>query len=216
MKTLYGLILAWLITAMVCSGCAQVPHSLDADPKITKQSDTSSSVFLRQAAVVDAMGDRYPGVEYDLWFYPCRTQNSFYFPVTGYYPGYGSFDAHDIVLCTEFNAYPRVAVYVAAHEMAHAITHQVLGVLDEESADEVAALELIRLGLLQELLDGSLYWAAAGGDETGDSGHPANNFRAWNLACLASGADGHPAECVALYRGTLARWEARLAKGRVD
>lgn len=208
MKTLIALVAAWLIAAMTCaSGCAPVPQAplnfTSSAREPTKQVDTSSPVFLAQLAVMKDMYAQYTGLEVEVIWWPCETLNSFYSP-----------SDKQIILCTEFAEYPEVAVFVAAHEMGHAIAFQLLKVADEESADEIAALALIETGRALQLLEAALYFKMEGGDRVGGAGHPSNNFRAWNLACLAAGADGSPAKCVALYQGTKARWEQRLAKWR--
>lgn len=168
----------------------------------TTQPDNYSEVWQAEMAIMQYMYDQYEWGDNtpDVRWKSCGQENGFYSP-----------DLNVIWLCTEFMAHPKVAVFVAAHEMGHAVTWQLLDVLDEESADEVAALALLANGQGDVVLEAALYFQALKGEGKG-GGHPAHQFRAWNLACLAAGADGHPAKCESLYEATRYRWARRLAK----
>jgi hypothetical protein len=130
---------------------------------------------------------------------PCNEPNSWYFP-----------GSRSILLCTEMNTEPDAALFFAAHEFGHAATYQLAAVLDEEAADEVGALIMIRAGLEAELTTAARHWDGRIGHVRGDE-HPSAEFRLWNLACMAAGAnDAGSAECRALYASTRRRWDLRL------
>lgn len=190
------------------TACAPMPSDtldFNSDSKPVKQVDNSSAVFEKQYEVIYKMWERYPTTEVQVRWAPCGVLNSYYRVME-----------KTVVLCTEFAAYPKTAVFVAAHEMAHAIAVQHLSVRDEESADEIAAVMMLEFGLGEELLDAALFFGDGGTDNAPPSGHPSRLFRAWNLACLASGYDKHPVKCVYLYRGTKARWDERLKQYRSE
>lgn len=191
-----------LLVALVA--CAPPPGLAFSGATVaSKQDDQASRVFLAQEQVILKMKRMYPKLEVDYRWKPCETLNSFYSP-----------EDKTIQLCTEFAKYPKVALFVASHEVGHAVAMQFLNVDDEESADEIGALALLEMGQPEGVLDAALYWADMGDDHIGPWGHPAHNFRAWNLACMAAGSEGHPAKCVDLYQGTRLRWAKRLAKWR--
>lgn len=169
----------------------------------------ASAVFVRQMDVIRAMNRLYPSVQVDVRWMPCGTENSAYIPA-----------AKTIVLCTEMEAHPSVALVFAAHEFGHAITEQLTNTGDEQSADEIAALSLISLGYRQELLDTAVFMAGLPdqGHEEGDE-HPSNGFRAWEFACLETGSEPDSAfksdedyDCRNLYNGLVVRWTHRLAQ----
>lgn len=144
----------------------------------------------------------YPSVDVSYSWRPCETENSYYSPWT-----------QTITLCTEFSQDPGAAVFVAAHEMAHAVTDQLADVLDENAADEVAALAMIKLDKRDELLAGAMWFRVKPNQKhiPGDP-HPGRGFRAWELMCLEDGSEKAGAvECKALYYGIKAKWEHRLS-----
>jgi hypothetical protein len=187
---------------MIAAIAAAFLAAVTAGPKHPTPEYPASQTFLAQRQIIEEMNSVYPDVEVDVRWEPCEEENSFYQP-----------SDQSIHLCTEFEAYPGAAVYVAAHEMAHAIQMQRLDTTGEQDADELAALALIHFGHQQALLDGALYWrtqdrqAHHPGDE-----HPGAGFRGWELACIEDGSepDGS-AECKALYQGLRIRWNTRLA-----
>lgn len=166
-----------------------------ADPKYP-----ATSVFMAQWDIIDKMNRQFPDVEVDIRWMPCGMENSFYVPAL-----------KTIVLCTEFERFPQTAVYIAAHEMAHAIQHQLTDVSSEQDADELAALSLVRHGYTTALMCAAMYWRLEPNQGRTGEEHPANGFRAWELACIADGStkDG-TAECRALYDGLVVRWDHRL------
>ena len=180
-----------IVTALALA-CAPVAAEKPAAAKATK-------TFLAQKDIVEKMNALYPDVTVDVRWEPCGTLNSFYY-----------FNAQKIILCTEFEAYPGAAVFVAAHEMAHAIQHQLTDVTSEQDADELAALAMVKFGYTDELLDAAMFWKQRSYQGRTGEEHPAAGFRAWELACIAAGSEGAPNMCVALYYGLVVRWSERL------
>lgn len=191
----------FIILVAIAACTPSVLPATDSATKVTHVDDNATPVYSAQVLVVQSMAAEYPALDLDLRFIPCGELNGFYSP-----------SEKTIYLCTEFAAYPAVALFVAAHETGHAIAMQFLHVGDEESADELGALAMIHQGLLDELLETAIFFREQGEGGTG-GGHPANSFRAWNLACLEAGSEGTPI-CDVLYRGTKARWDRRLADYR--
>ncbi len=185
----------WVTQASVClDNRAALPATQPAPAK-----DTWSPVFDRQLEVITVMAAEHPDVTVDVLWAPCGGVNGYYVP-----------DRKVIVLCTENAAYPELALFVAAHEMGHAIGIQLLHVDDEESADELGALAMIDQGLERELLEAGIWFLNQGDRGPSSAGHPSNYFRAWNLACMAVGSDDPRHKCRALYQGTKMRWDRRL------
>lgn len=178
-----------MLTALIVAAVASVAPKYPA-----------SEVFLEQRDIIEKMNAVYPDVEVDVRWEPCEVENSYYSP-----------GDETITLCTEFEAYPEVAVYVAAHEMAHAIQRQTIDTTSEQDADELAALALAKFDRLDVLLAGALYWKAQPNQGRTGEGHPSASFRAWELACIADGADGGTKRCVDLYQGLRVRWNERLS-----
>ncbi len=176
-------------------------------PVTHPKSDTpASSVFIRQRILINQMNVLYPSVDVTVVWAPCGQENALYFP-----------ESKTILLCTELEQIPDAALGVAAHEMAHAITHQLTGVSDEQDADEVAALAMIRLGYQDEVMALANWFLTfpEQGHERGDP-HPGARFRAWEFACIESGSEGWPTQCVVLYFGLKVLWEHRLHEQQVD
>ncbi len=199
------LLLGILVAQSGCAHAASVPPvaavaavALDGEAPVSKASVT----YQRQSDMIDAMRLEYPRVKAAVHWMPCGMVNSFYYP-----------DLDAIVLCTEFEAYPEVAVFVAAHEFAHAVTDQLLFVTDENDADEIAALSMIKAGKTMDILGAALWWAERDyQDQWPGDDHPAAGFRAWEIMCLAVGseASGDYPECEALYKGIELKWSMRL------
>jgi hypothetical protein len=193
---------ALALTALLAGACS-APACAAPSPAEGHPGPLASVVYLRQAAVIDAMREFYPGVEIDVVWKPCGEENSYY---------YGG--AHRIELCTEMEAHPDAALFFAAHEAGHAVTQQLAGTLDEGAADAVGALAMIRLNLRNELLGAAAYHGSQDlqAHYPGDP-HPSNGYRAWFLKCLEMGSgEGAlgPPECHTLYEGTKTYWERRL------
>ncbi len=159
----------------------------------------ASDVYSAQKRIIREMNDLYPTVEVTVMWAPCGMVNAAYFP-----------DYHAIVLCTELEQYPDAALGVAAHEMGHAITHQLTDTTDEQDADEVAALSMVHLGYQRELLALGLFFAGMPSEHQAGDPHPGPGFRAWELMCIEAGSEGQPPECVLLFNGLKVRWEHRL------
>lgn len=172
-----------------------------ASPSAAAAKDTWSPVFAQQWEVISEMAKQHPEVKVDIHWIPCGEVNGFY-----------SIEEKDIYLCTETAQYPELAVFVAAHEMGHAIAVQLLHVDDEESADEIGALALIEMGKFDDLMGAALWFLNRSliYDSPSSYGHPSSGFRAWNLACLLVGAEDPRHRCRALYLGTKMRWDRRL------
>lgn len=198
------LILGLLVSQAGCFSGA--PDSLQdaADAAESDAATPASEVYLRQEAVINAMRKMYPKVEVYVAWKPCKQEN-------GYYYIY----AKRIELCTEFEGSPGAAVFVAAHEFAHAVTYQMLFTGGEGDADEIAAISMIRAGYIDDLVTAALWWKShkRQTQHEGDS-HPAAGYRAWELMCIAAGAEA-PAdypECAALYQGLRVKWHVRLTR----
>lgn len=174
----------------------------------TADKHPASSVFAKQQLVITEMNLLYPDVKVDVRWVPCGEENSGYMPLL-----------KTIYLCTEMEVDASTALVFAAHEFGHAITEQRLGIGDEQSADELAALSLVELGYQQELLDAAVYLKSqAEQDHIPGDPHPSNAYRAWEFACIEAGSEPQTAfsvasaDCVDLYHGLRVRWERRLAQ----
>lgn len=187
--------------AMLASGC----WSGSEPPPFVPQ-DAPTALQVQQKRVIDAVQLWYPIKISKIIWAPCG-ENSYYLT-----------SKNGILLCTEMEAHPEAGIFFAAHEVGHATAWQLAGTLDEEAADEIGALALVRLDMVAELVGAATYEAEKHeARHLRYNGHPSDNFRAWNLACLAEGsfADGAP-ECRALYASTKDRWDLRLTSPQVD
>ena len=169
--------------------------------------DAPTALQVQQRRVVEAVQLWYPvKIDAIIWR-PCGTENSYYLT-----------SARAVLLCTEMERDPLAGAFYAAHEAAHAVTWQLAGTLDEEAADEVGVLTLLRLGMTAELLGtAKRFYERHDPRHLRWDGHPSDLFRAWNIACLADGSfeTGDP-NCQALYVSTRDRWAMRLAAPQVD
>jgi hypothetical protein len=156
-----------------------------------------------QWKLIQAMEADFPKVTLSaITWRTCDTENSWYYP---------AFKV--ILLCDDMSKHYDAALFFAAHEFGHAITWQTQGTIDEESADEIATVEMIKLGYADQLVGASVYWSdqkplkGAPGD-----GHPSNYFRQWFLTCMVSGFEGLDGadHCVGLYNSTKKKWEIRF------
>jgi hypothetical protein len=163
----------------------------------------ATSVYQAQADVVAEMAGLYPAVKiHDVRWRPCGDENAWYSPAN-----------QTITFCTELESLGGAAVGVAAHEFGHAVTDQLINTTDEQDADELAALALVKLGHRTELLELALWFEQFPqlGQGLGDE-HPGAGFRAWELACIEAGSEpGATGDCKALYDGLNVRWGMRLA-----
>lgn len=198
-------LLVLLLAAFANAGCAHTPDavaSVQADTSDASAATPASAVFLRQRDIINAMREMYPSVEADVMWRPCEQENGYYY-----------IGAKRIELCTEFEGSPGAAVFVAAHEFAHAVTYQMLSTGGEGDADEIAAISMIDAGFTEDVMTAALWWKEHKRQTQipGDS-HPAAGFRAWELLCVAVGAaepDEYP-HCADLYRGLRVKWYMRL------
>ena len=188
MKTLAVMLCLALSAPLANAGRVYVPPA-------PKPSDT----YRAQRDVITKINSLFPNVEVDVRWAPCGEMNAFY-----------DVEEKTILLCTELEEHPGLAVFAAAHEMGHALTHQLTSVTSEQSADEIAALSLIKFGYQKELLEAAVYFAAGRPAHVPGDEHPGAGFRAWELACIETGSDGGSAECRALYQGLRVIWNTRL------
>jgi hypothetical protein len=180
---------------LACSAAKFIPAAESSTPSIP-----ASKVFKAQKRIIELMKGEYPGVKAEVVWVPCGQKNAFYYP-----------SLQKIVLCTEMEEHPETALLMAAHEMGHAITDQIIDMTDEGAADELAALAMVKHGYATELLVASLYWKrkTIQGHLAGDD-HPSAGYRAWFFSCMASAYDNQPQHCVDLYYTTQLKWLLRL------
>lgn len=200
---------ATLVAALVSQGCIVQDGPVTAQAHHTHTGNDDASfiptpsatyVFQQQRKIIKQMARDFH-VEVHVMWQPCGEENSAYDPID-----------NRIILCTEMSAHPGAAIMFAAHEMGHAVTNNLLDELDENDADEIGALAMIRHEWWNEMLEGSIYWMETRPLEhiPGDD-HPATGFRAWEYACLESGGvERSPADCVSLYDGLKLKWSMRL------
>jgi hypothetical protein len=201
------------LVMLLCQACempadayAPQPRPCMADPDakivVINGGPTASSVYTAQKDIVDAIAKHWD-LDIDVIWRPCGEENSYYNP------------NGPIELCTEMSEHPLAAVYFAAHEAGHAVTHHLTNTLDETSADKIAALELIRADQRAELLGGAIWYKekAQQGHHRGDP-HAGPGFRAWLLSCLEDGSEEHPVSrsCLGLYLSTKMEWDMRLTQ----
>ncbi len=208
----FALVLVAIAIVALLAACqapqAFAPECAETPGEIIATASPASDVYARQELVITTMLSWYPSVKAVVIWKPCKMLNSFY---------RGTLQGGTIELCTEMEAYPDAALFFAAHEAGHAISHQLAGTMDEQAADEIGALAMIRMGLQTELLGAAIFHETSKprAHYPGDP-HPSNGYRAWELSCLAAGSeDGGPADCVALYQSTKQRWDNRLGDAQV-
>lgn len=189
--------LVGLLCVIACLHTSFIARRAEASG--TQSISPASRVYLNQSAIINSMRHSFPDVEVNVVWKPCGEYNAFY------YAG-----SKTIVLCTEMEAFPDAAVFFAAHEMGHAITHQLLSELNEADADELAALALIEDDQATLLAKAGLYWKVKSfqGHIKNDP-HPSAGYRAWFLVCMAAGLDS-PGECQDLLEITAWKWQLRL------
>lgn len=171
----------------------------------TRGDETAASVMGRQLSMIEAMELDFM-VHIDVNWMPCGDENSFYL-------GRGS-----VLLCAEMLEHPEAAVQFAAHEAGHAVTDALASETDEGDADEIAALEMARHRLFDDMLGAAMYmWVNWPADHRDGDEHPGGAFRAKQLVCVESAAEAltdptRPAspECLAWYAGLLVKWSERL------
>ncbi len=145
------------------------------------------------------------GMDVGLVFTKCGYVNAYYWP-----------EYDTVVFCEEALEQGRgFARFVAAHEMTHAIIDQYsipYTGSEEDAADELAAIALEP----EDVLEASLWFRRRGFPEDPRDSHSSNARRAWNLACLADGADERPVleECAYKYQHALWSWARLLSLPR--
>ena len=146
----------------------------------TRPLDTS--VRRRVANIVETM--QLPGVDVSVEWMPCGEMNGMYINA-----------AHTIFMCDEDEADPDVAVFIAAHEMGHAIIEQreipVTG-SEEAAADELGVLGCVAGDELTAVDAAGLWLAEMKGKDDPADPHPGHAKRAYTLICLADGAESEP------------------------
>ena len=138
----------------------------------------------------------------------CGQVNSFYMPTV-----------NTIILCDEMiKAYPKIIPAVIAHEMGHAIIHQLdipFTGSEEAAADEISLVYMTNSGHLDETWDVALAYAEMNLHERYQprDDHPNLANRAFNFACAATGAEealtAEPSKCKQ-YQLRISRNWARL------
>jgi hypothetical protein len=176
----------------------------------------AADIAIRQLEVIDEMTTPY-GISVDVLWEPCGEENAYYYIPRG-----------PIVLCLEINETP-APVFVAAHEAGHAMVYQ-LGLpvgtgttAGEKAADELAALTLIAMGELDEVVGGAQWFMDMARTSDGGGGaHPTHMDRARDLLCLVDGAEtvagkrgGSPA-CLVQYIVTRFRWTLAIEASRAQ
>ncbi len=204
----YGFLAGLLVMLLGLVANASCAHAFE--PRVAALSASAeaatadaSDTYLRQEAMIDLMRLEYPTVEVAVNWGPCGKLNSFYY------------FAHRIKLCTEFEKYPDAAVFVAAHEFAHAVTHQLIYTTDENDADEIASLSMIAAGQTSALMNAALWWSSRDRlKQWPGAEHPGAGYRGWAAMCLAIGSElsGEYPYCENFYLGTRVKWHVRLHK----
>lgn len=136
-----------------------------------------------------------PGVEVDVIWVECGHVNAFYFSSIGLAFGRVVFP-RTVALCKELTQInPAIARWIMAHEMAHAIIHQlqipVTG-SEEAAADELAAVYLGLVGRTDDLLIVAEHWFNSNRAENPFGSHPSDMRRGIMALCMATGQMGQP------------------------
>lgn len=204
-KLILGLALAFFLA---CS----VPRMAEASPPDPVAAEIQvSTPFVDQVALINKMNEAFPLVDIQIYHVKCGQENAFYWSRD--LARQQHWPHARIVLCEEMDQYPDAALMFAAHEMGHAITDFYTDTLDEQDADELAALAMIAFGESDALYIGAFYYLQDRflGHWAGDE-HPGSGFRHWFMSCMAQGAEGvGPKECGELYRSTDLKWYTRLS-----
>lgn len=134
--------------------------------------------------VVDEM--TLPGMTVGVLVTECGTVNAAYYP-----------PARTLIVCKELLLVtPKPALrFIVAHEMAHAIIHQLdipVPGSEEAAADEMAAVALLTDGDREAVLAAALWMEGKGGDEDVWDAHQSDRKRAAVLMCLEDGSEDSP------------------------
>ena len=200
-KLILGLALIFLL-ACTAPSMAQTSTTIPNSPQLHLD-----DVFVDQVELILDMQKAFPLADVQIYHKACGEENSYYYQASEGNPA-------KIVLCSEMDAYPDVALMFAAHEMGHAISDAYADIMDEQSADEIGALAMIAFGHTEELYMSSFYYIQDPiQGHRKDDPHPANSFRAWFLSCMAQGAEGVGGEeCVELFKAEDMKWALRLSE----
>jgi hypothetical protein len=133
----------------------------------------------------------------------CGEVNALYLPAT-----------HSIILCNELvDQYPEAVPVIIAHEMTHAIIHQLdipFTGSEEDAADQFAAVYLGLTGHLDEMLAGAMAYETMGLVESHDLGdtHSSLKQRAYTLMCMEDGAESEPVlkQCQGQFETATRNW----------
>lgn len=219
MKKLLATLFLPLAIVLGLSGCgagfADQAHGVKTDAAPDARM-TPSEVYKAQWKIIHLEAQDYPrAADTDIMWQPCDEENSAYDP-----------DENKIHLCTEMSEHPSAAIMFAAHEMGHSITGHYFSTYSEQEADEIGMLEMLRHGLIDDLMNAGLYYQAQDVQEhyPGDP-HPPNSMRAYEAMCLAKGWDevntphltayhGEPSTCAKMYTGLVERYEMMFANAK--
>ncbi len=146
----------------------------------------------------------YPGVQVTVTWQPCGHVNAFYLP-----------RLRAVVMCEELIDNP-AARFFFAHEMAHAVIHQLgipFTVSEEGAADELAAMVMVLAGHEKDV-EAAADWFATKYVE-GYRVHPLDDHpdhlkRALTLKCLSLGRAGVPLGCPRNWNHLIWSWSRLL------
>jgi hypothetical protein len=168
---------------------------------------TAADVAIDQALIIEEMVADYP-VDVSVRWVPCGMENAWYHRID-----------LSITLCLEL-VDMKAPVFVAAHEAGHALSLQLgLDMGDgptavEDAADDLAALVLLELGEVDEVVAAAKWFMQMSQDQLG-ARHSTHEQRAWKLLCLADGYEKGTLQCRALYAMTRAYWAEQLEPHRL-
>jgi hypothetical protein len=195
-----ALVLALVAACAAPQAAVVAPASAPGRPTLDLAYD-QSEVIEYMLADTPADGTAY------FWI-PCWTENAwFYLP------------AGPIVLCLELGD---EAVFVAAHEAAHALIVQMdmspdgpdpvkANLAHERAADDLATIFLVEMGREANAVEGAK-WFMEDMDVPAGGSHPSHRDRAGRILCLLEGSDGRGSlECSLLYTRVWNYWAMQIA-----
>lgn len=150
-----------------------------------------------------------PTMHVDIIYTECGGVNAAYIP-----------PAKALIVCTEdFAMQPGALRFITAHEMAHAVIAQLAIPFtgsEEEAADELAAVYSGMQNRPEDTMEMAMYFLGMA-DQPVDvaDDHPANDKRAWTLACLADGAEPEPTipNCGMTFERAADHWKRLIVAG---
>ena len=152
-----------------------------------------------QLDMFNKMRADFPNIEISLMWHPCFMVNAFYDP-----------RSKTIRMCEEIEDLGQGSVMALAHEFGHAITHQVTDTMAESDADEIGALEMLKYGKHQGIIDQVKWFKSMNFGHIKGDPHPSPFYRAWELACLELGSRQEFGKCPDFYQATRLKWLMRL------